>query len=435
MPSGGLLRDPTLLFKGDTHFLKTTAVQAYICLLLLVLSAYYHFVLRGNGKEQSRPKGSKDEDAAQVESIIVYPIKSCHGIILDKVEVSRKGFKYDRRWLVVTKDGLKKLTLREEPKLTFILPSFEQNEAGDQSMQLRISEKAEKRMPEIKVPLEPTDKEKALWQLLPPIDFYGSTAQGRVVEMHANIKQDWKRSPSEWISEFLGYAVYLIQFDEQASKRQPFPIYKPPYDVEKWGDAKRQELHQHTDIEFQDEYPFLVSTRESLDGINLQLDDLMSDTTATGRVDKAYWSVQQLDKEAGIKMQTFRPNIILKSREGQQSFPPFSEDSWETIWIENEEGTLPIHLVARCKRCLLTAVNPETAQKDVNVPLSLLRKSRFRVKKAEGESGRQGPCFGIYGIPEKSGQDYTSISVGDRVRVRWRPLHLDDEVALGTRKV
>ena len=90
------------------------------------------------------------------------------------------------------------------------------------------------------------------------------------------------------------------------------------------------------------------------------------------------------------------------------------------------------------------------------MPLGLLRQSRYRVKKAEGESGRKGPCFGIYGgetrldsealqtatdgrlscraVPEKSERGYTSICVGDRVRVRWRPLHLDDEVASGTRE-
>lgn len=37
-------------------------------------------------------------------------------------------------------------------------------------------------------------------------------------------------------------------------------------------------------------------------------------------------------------------------------------------------------------------------------------------------------------VPEKSGSIYASISVGDRVRVRWRPPHLDDEVAAGHRK-
>lgn len=139
-----------------------------------------------------------------------------------------------------------------------------------------------------------------------------------------------------------------------------YPILKPPSDLDKWEEKRRLELQQHTDIEFHDEYPFLVSTNESLLSINTQLYDGVSSPEATLRIDKEYWSEQKKQVEAGIKMQTFRPNIVLKGRAGQSSYPAFSEDSWETIWIINDAGVLPIHLVARCKRCLLTAIDPET---------------------------------------------------------------------------
>jgi hypothetical protein len=201
MPSGGLLRDPSLLFSGDSHFLKTTFVQFYIFGVILCLSAYYHFILQGRGKSSKRPRGSKDEEIAQVETIIVYPIKSCHGVTLEKVEVSRKGFKYDRRWLIVAKDGIKMLSLREEPKLTFIIPSFEQDEEGNETMQLRLSERSQRTISPIHVPLNATEVTRSSWQLLPPINFYGSLAQGRVVQLDANTRQEWKGSPSEWISE------------------------------------------------------------------------------------------------------------------------------------------------------------------------------------------------------------------------------------------
>lgn len=236
----------------------------------------------------------------------------------------------------------------------------------------------------------------------------------------------------------LGYPAYLLYFDKTASKRDPFPIYKPPFDIDRWTESQRQELMQYakqTDIEFQDEYPFLISSRESLNGLNMQLEDAIAATDSPNKVDRAYWSEgSQGNGESGIKMQSFRPNIVLRARSEVHPYPAFSEDSWETIWIRSDTGTLPIHLVARCKRCLLTAIDPETAHKDVNVPLGLLRKSRFRVKKAEGETGRKGPCFGMYGVPEGSATGYASIKVGNPVRVRWRPLHLDDEVALGNRK-
>lgn len=429
MPSGGLLRDPSILWQGNPDFQRSTIVQGYICAVLIILSALYHYVLR---EQVGRPKGLKDEDVAQIEKIIVYPIKSCHGISLQKAEISKKGLQYDRRWLIVKKEGLKWLSLREEPKLTFIIPSFE-GEEGEEVLRLRLSEHSEKKLPCIDVALNPNEKNTLQWQLLPAMDFYGSKAQGRVVQMN-NWNSEWQGSPSEWISTFLEYEVYLIYFDKPASKRQAFPIVKPPSDLKKWDKKRQQELNEHTDIEFQDGYPFLVSTMESLNGINLQLDEMMTNPTTKMRIDKDYWTAQRQEREAGIKMQTFRPNIVLKARPGKAGYPPFSEDSWETIWITNEQGSLPVHLVARCQRCRLTAIDPETAHKDLNVPLGLLRKSRFRISQTEGPGGK-GPCFGMYGVPEKSGSEYTSISVGDSVRVRWRPFHLDDEVSLGHRKI
>lgn len=355
MPSRGLLRDPSLLWNGDAEFQRSTIVQVYMCFALLALSAFYHYVIR---KSNAPSKGTKDEDIAQIDKIIVYPIKSCHGVSLDEADISKKGLQYDRRWLIVQREGLKWLSLREEPKMTFIIPSFEEVD-GNKVLRLRLSEQSDIRMPVVDLPLDPDEETTSKWNLLPPLDFYGSKAQGRVVES-ASGNGDWKGTPSEWFSKALGYEVYFLYFDRPTSKRQKFPILKPPSDLDKWEEKRREELQQHTDIEFQDEYPFLITTKESLSSINTQLEDGMSSPTSTLRIDKEHWSAQRAQEEAGIKMQTFRPNIVLKGRTGQSSYPAFSEDSWETIWINNEEGTLPIHLVARCKRCLLTAVDPET---------------------------------------------------------------------------
>ena len=190
MPSGGLLRDPSQLFSRDAVFQQKTIVQVSVCLLLLILSAFYHFVLRA-----ARPKGWRDEDVAEVDSILVYPIKSCRGVSLDRADISRKGFKYDRRWLIVAREAPKMLSLREEPRLTLIVPSFE----GDM-MRLHLSEHATSKLPDISIQLDPSEATTSAWQLLPPIDFYGSPAQGRVVES-AQIEGKWKGSPSDWVSE------------------------------------------------------------------------------------------------------------------------------------------------------------------------------------------------------------------------------------------
>lgn len=135
-------------------------------------------------------------------------------------------------------------------------------------------------------------------------------------------------------------------------------------------------------------------------------------------------------------MQRFRPNIVLRAREGS-TYNPFSEDDWDSLWFApsaslSEQGevqevkskaTASLSLVARCQRCLLTTVDPETAERDVLVPLALLRRSRLKHKHAK----RPGPCFGMYAIPLLLGDEqsekglFGSINVGDAVAVRWRP--------------
>lgn len=205
MPSGGLLRDPSALWRGDADFQRNTIIQAYICATLIILSALYHYVLR---KQISQSKGLKDEDVAQIEKIIVYPIKSCHGISLKKATISKKGLQYDRRWLIVKKDNLKWLSLREDPKLTSIIPSFERKE-GREVLRLRLSKHSDKELPSIDILLNPTEEMVSKWQLLPAMDFYGSSSQGRVVEMD-NANSGWKGSPSEWISKVSQLPQYLL---------------------------------------------------------------------------------------------------------------------------------------------------------------------------------------------------------------------------------
>lgn len=246
--------------------------------------------------------------------------------------------------------------------------------------------------------------------------------------------------------QFLGYPVLLIHFDTTSSvARDAFPIFKPPSDAGTWVDTDRQELERKRGIEFQDEYPLLVATAESLVDVQNQLRDALNgfarDQTdgrggrAIAGLDSKLWSTNSLS------MQRFRPNIVVRSASGSAPIPPFSEDSWERIWIQDDDAEesratskAMLQLVARCQRCLLTAVDPITAEKDASVPLKLLNRSRMRIKKPEGMqggNGRSGPCFGMYAVPlpiSHGGEsNYGTLKIGDNVRVRWRPYDSDDE--------
>jgi uncharacterized protein YcbX len=165
-----------------------------------------------------------------------------------------------------------------------------------------------------------------------------------------------------------------------------------------------------------------------------------SDTDGIGgapirNLDRDKWAARLDDADAQLSMQRFRPNIVLSSLDADATYAAYDEDEWDQLRIvrassndhsareacSHETCSLPpstrssivLHLIARCQRCLLTSVDPETAEKDVQVPLALLRRSRMRLK-TPGK--REGPCFGVYAVPESTGE----VRVGDQVWVRWR---------------
>lgn len=54
-----------------------------------------------------------------VSQLIIYPIKSCRGISVSEAVVERRGFRRDRRWMIVDAD-LRFMTQRERPNLALI---------------------------------------------------------------------------------------------------------------------------------------------------------------------------------------------------------------------------------------------------------------------------------------------------------------------------
>ncbi len=54
-----------------------------------------------------------------VSQLVIYPIKSCGGIPVSEAVVERRGFRYDRRWMIVDTDR-RFMTQRKHPKLALI---------------------------------------------------------------------------------------------------------------------------------------------------------------------------------------------------------------------------------------------------------------------------------------------------------------------------
>lgn len=143
------------------------------------------------------------------------------------------------------------------------------------------------------------------------------------------------------------------------------------------------------------------------------------------------WELNGRLKEKGhqeITVERFRPNIIVKGAESVDSVTKgglpgaWSEDSWKTVRIlpngEQKSGIasllgggekpLEIDVQARCARCQVPNVDPDTAEKDKKEPWDTLVSYR-RID----EGIKWKPCFGMLGCSRNEGE----IGVGMKFEV------------------
>jgi len=157
-----------------------------------------------------------------------------------------------------------------------------------------------------------------------------------------------------WLSDFLGTRVQLVCMPDNVV-RNVDPEYATASDQ----------------TGFSDGFPFLLLSQASIDDLNRRIDDPSSI----------------------MDVKRFRPNLLIEGAEA------FAEDSWNLVEI----GNVRFRVVKPCSRCVITTVNPETAEKGVE-PLKTLATYRRQGNKV---------FFGQNLLHDSIG----SLSVGDELRV------------------
>ncbi|ETI57951.1 MOSC domain-containing protein [Marinomonas profundimaris] len=261
-----------------------------------------------------------------LSDLSIYPIKSIKGIPLKSSQVSAEGLWGDRRYMIIKPNG-EFITGREYPTLTLIKSEW------------------------IK---------RGIWKLSHPShpnfieinsDDLSTEHQDVLIWDDTLRAQKAKENINTWFSDVLNESVCLVHFSEQ-SKR--FTSRRP-----------------ESPVAFADGYPFLLTTRASLEELN---------TTCT----------------QAIAMTQFRPNLVIQGNSA------FEEDSWKRIRI----GDVEFENVKPCIRCIFTTLDPETAERlPKGEPLKTLGKFRLLDNK--------GITFGINMIALNSGE----IHVNDKVEV------------------
>jgi len=170
----------------------------------------------------------------KLQDIFIYPIKSLGGIRLDSWVVEEKGFKYDRRWMLIDENG-QFLSQRKYPCLAFL--------------------KVELREGSILV----FDSKQLRNQLEIPFGTEGSDELVVTVWDDEMTARSVSKEADKWFSDFLGFSVRLVKMPEY-TKRKVDPRY-----------AVNSES-----VSFADGMPYLLISQASLDDLNSRLDEPIS---------------------------------------------------------------------------------------------------------------------------------------------------------------
>ncbi len=164
----------------------------------------------------------------RVSALTCYPVKSCRGIALESAEVTERGLRHDREWMVVDAEG-RFLSQRTRPELARVRVALA-------SEGLLLSAPG---LEELTVPLacpDKSDRTVTIWRDTVVAESAGKDA-------------------SRWFSRLLGAPCELVRMPAD-SRRRPDPGRSRPDDR----------------VGFADAFPFLLLAEASLAELNRRLE-------------------------------------------------------------------------------------------------------------------------------------------------------------------
>ncbi|KAF8602395.1 hypothetical protein BDV93DRAFT_474663 [Ceratobasidium sp. AG-I] len=311
-------------------------------------------------------------------SVLVHPIKSCRGISVAESRFTPEGLLYDRQYVIVDAVTHKFITARQIPKMVLVETAIETRETP----LLRVSFPETSGVGSFTTPLAPNPSVLETWELLPDVEV-GEDQGLNAYVAQSSVPDGPSGSPSTLLSSYLGREILLVL--KGPKRRITGPTSSHP--------------DLAVDVRFQDGFPLLLATTESLAAVQEKV--RLSASGVEGWKVGGITPQWQTDE---LVIERFRPNIVVSG-----SPAPFDEDYWGDVKIgeEDTEGGV-VSLVKRCGRCLLPNVDTRTGVRDNAVPFKVITKFR-RVEPEKGATA----CFGVNAVAQTSGV----FRVGDRVKI------------------
>ena len=276
-------------------------------------------------------------------SIHIYPIKSLGGVSVAKAVLDGRGLQYDRRYMLVTPTG-QFITQRSQHQMALI--DVAMNEATNE---LRIWHRS-----------APDD---VLTLFLVPQISVEPMLPVNIWDSEGVSAQPVSAEADAWFSRVLNTDCRLVYMPDSTQRTITSSHVRP--------DTITEEV-----VSFADGFPILIATQASLDELNRRIGE--SDGKA-------------------ISMVRFRPNLVTEGL-----CWPHDEDTWGTFRL----GEATLHGVKPCSRCVLTTIDPTTAETGKEPLRTLARYRATRHKIIFGEN--------VMVHPNSVGH---TIRVGDAVRV------------------
>jgi uncharacterized protein YcbX len=164
----------------------------------------------------------------ELSGLMLYPVKSCGGLVVAEWEVDRFGLRHDRRWMVATPDG-RLVSQRECPALALVRPEFREPH-------LRLTAPD---LPPLIVPLHPQGGRPVM------VRVWANTLRAIAPDHRAD----------DWFSRVVGEECFLAYFPEDG-ERVLDPTWAP----------------EGGTTGFADGFPFLLIGEASLGDLNDRLE-------------------------------------------------------------------------------------------------------------------------------------------------------------------
>ena len=166
----------------------------------------------------------------RVSELHIFPIKSMGGIPLNKADVTDRGLRFDRRWLLVDENNCF-ITQRDYPRMTFLKPQIENS----------ILQVIEKNNIENKI----------------SFDLSEHLAEKSTVTIWDDVVDAYEvnQTVSEWFSDYMGIKCKLVFMPDESKRR-----------------VSEDYAHNDEIVSFADGYPFLIIGQSSLDDLNSKLE-------------------------------------------------------------------------------------------------------------------------------------------------------------------